>query len=76
MKIANLWTPLAISHLRSLTVIAGDMAFEIHGGMEHTNDLEKIIICPEEDDVFALGGDSATWEKIRSQAAAGGIGAE
>jgi hypothetical protein len=49
------------------------MTFEIHGGMEHPDDFEQVRACPEQDDIFALGGDAAAREKIRSQPVAGRI---
>jgi hypothetical protein len=32
------------------------MAFEIHGGVDHSDDFKRVIVTTEQDHVFAFGG--------------------
>ena len=44
------------------------MAFEIHGGVENSDDLKLVIVTTEKDHVFAFGGESASGKEVGSRA--------
>lgn len=40
------------------------MAFEVHGGVEDADDLQRIIVHSKKNDVAAFGGDAAAGEEF------------
>lgn len=44
------------------------MAFEVHGGVEHTDDLQRFVFATEKNDVPTFGGETTARKEIFSEA--------
>jgi hypothetical protein len=67
---------MILSKLTAIRRIHLQVSLEIHGGMEHANDLKGFTAAPEENDMTAFRRDPAPRKQIRALPTTGGIGTD